>query len=74
MLSFVGLPLEEVEQRSEAILERYRALCLENVEFADALSRATADRTRFYTRLRVWGESLAEEGIAPAYLPNLPRP
>jgi hypothetical protein len=73
MLAFVGLPLEEVEQRGEALLERFRVLCLENTEFADALSRATADRSRFYTRLRIWGENLAEEGIAPAYLPHLPR-
>lgn len=73
MLAFARLPSEEIVERADAILERFRALCVENFEFADAISRATADRTRFYARLRIWGEALVQEGITPLYLERLPR-
>ena len=72
MLGFVGIPNEEVEERKEAILDRFRNLCLENTEFLATVSLATADRNRFYTRLRIWGESLVAEGLEPKYLSVLP--
>ena len=72
MLGFVGISNSEVEERKEAILDRFRRLCLENNEFLDTVSLATADRTRFYTRLRIWGQNLVAEGLEPPYLDVLP--
>ena len=72
MLSFVGRTPEEVAEHAQAALDRFKDLCLHNADFADALSRATADRSRLYLRLRIWGQALEEEGIAPAYLNRLP--
>jgi len=72
MLSLVGREPQEVAERAGAILNRFKDLCLHNAGFADALSRATADRSRLYLRLRIWGRALEDEGIAPAYLNRLP--
>lgn len=72
MLGFVGQPLELVAQHKDGLLRRFRELCLNNSDFAVALSLATADRRSLYTRLRLWGQALASEGIKPEYLGQLP--
>jgi Protein of unknown function DUF262 len=72
MLSLAERTPDEVGGHAQAVLNRFKDLCLHNPDFADALSRATADRSRLYLRLRIWGRALEEEGIAPGYLNRLP--
>lgn len=72
MLSVEGMPLEAVEQRATEIRDHFRQLFASNSAFKDALTKSTADRSKFYRRLRLWGAELSDLGLPPGYMPLLP--
>jgi hypothetical protein len=47
-------------------------LCLDDDDFADALSRATADRTRSRMRFEKWGAALDDIGITNSLRESAP--
>jgi len=72
MLGFADLSPSVVSERAEAIREAFRFHCLADEEFQDAVSLATADRKKFYTRMRIWLTALREEGVDNSLLDELP--
>jgi hypothetical protein len=65
-LQMLGLRLENprtLAARRTEIIDAFATLCLDDEEFADALSRATADRTRTRLRFQRWGAALDGLGI-----------
>jgi hypothetical protein len=63
MLGLMDEDLGELEKARVRVVDAFAALCLEDDEFADALSRATADRSRSRTRFEKWGTALDRIGI-----------
>jgi hypothetical protein len=72
MLGLEAVPYEVITEAAGAIREKFVGLCLENSLFVDAISRATADRARFYVRLRTWQDAMRQIGIPVAYSGRLP--
>lgn len=62
MLGLMAEDLGVLRARGEEIVETFADLSLD-ADFADALSRATADRSRTRTRFVRWGERLDKLGI-----------
>lgn len=62
MLGLMSEDLETLRVRANEIVDAFAELTLD-AEFADALSRATADRSRTRTRFVRWGEALDSIGI-----------
>jgi hypothetical protein len=66
MLNFARLdvaPSALAARKSE--LEQMTAeLSLDDDEFADAISRATGDRTRLFSRVKIYAQHLAERGLS----------
>ncbi len=72
MIFFVSASSREVEQNREAIPNSFRNLCVENPHFMDAISRATGDRARLFTRLREFGRAVSDLGISFDTLQRIP--
>lgn len=62
-LSRLEVSASELARRSQPIEQMTAELTLENEEFADAISRATGDRTRLRLRVRIYAEHLAKLGF-----------
>lgn len=74
-IQMVGL--KDIDQKllkgkSGDIIEMFARLCTEDATFTDAVTKATADRTKVLLRLRRFGEGLREIGIEPPWLETLP--
>jgi hypothetical protein len=65
MLNFARLveSAAELEERREEVAEMTALLSLEDEIFADAISRATGDRTRLFTRTRIYAVQLRTLGL-----------
>lgn len=65
MLNFARLDasVEELSGRKDELEQMTADLSLENEDFSNAISLATGDRTRLFTRVRIYAESLAELGL-----------
>ncbi len=72
MLSLADLPAQLVRDKAGIIRDAFVRQSLANEAFRDAISLATADRTTFYTRLRIWLTALKDAGIAAPLLDRLP--
>jgi hypothetical protein len=64
MLLMEGVDEEWARTNRRDIVIKFATLCLEDVEFQDAVSRATADRARLRTRLRKWRDILLSAGAS----------
>ncbi len=57
-----GLDLGWAKAKKIGIVEAFKKLCLSDQAFADAVSRATADKARMEYRLRKWKDALVSLG------------
>jgi hypothetical protein len=66
MLNFARIDAspEELAERKDELEQMTAELSLGNEEFIDAISLATGDRTRLFTRARIYSEALVEHGLA----------
>jgi hypothetical protein len=72
MLVMEGLNPDWARDRKDHLTAAFRNLCLEDRTFADAVSRATADKTRIEYRLRRWKEALVALGAELPAISRLP--
>ncbi len=63
MLTFAHIPKDALEAKKAEIIDGMKALCSAD-DFKDAIGRATRDKARINTRVRLWGEKLREIGLA----------
>lgn len=63
MLGLLDVAQDALHRDAGPITQAFARLCVESEEFSDALSRATADKTRVRLRMALWAESLAGIGI-----------
>lgn len=73
MLALAGVH-DSVISSAGDLRSGFGELCLQNAEFSDAIGRATADRSKFYTRLSIFVEFLNERGIASPLRGSIPKP
>jgi hypothetical protein len=62
MLVMEGMDVMWLRANGPGVVAAFRELCLDDSKFADALSRATADKSRFDRRVRTWSAKLKELG------------
>lgn len=62
MLVFSRLPEEELVERRELIDRALIQLC-QDQDFLQSISRSTADRTSFFTRIRLFSKAMADIGL-----------
>lgn len=67
-----GMELEWLNDNQKAVQDEFMRLCLEDSVFADAISRATADKSRLEYRLRTWANGLHKMGAAVPALHRIP--
>src|SRR5581483_252129 len=72
MLVMEGLDPKWAAAHKEEIMAAFIVLCLEDQNFADSLSRATADKSRLELRLATWKAKLVELGADLPALSRLP--
>ncbi len=72
MIGLVDVAPEELQRRRAEIRGVFQSLSVDNSAFIDRLSRATDHRSRFYDRMRFWGEALASLSITPPFVERLP--
>lgn len=72
MVGMRSLPKDSVRAAEKEIRQNFQSLCIDDPEFSDAITKATADRSRVLLRFRKFGQSLADVGIEPSWLKNLP--
>lgn len=65
MLNFarIDASADELSGRKEELEQMTADLSLTNEEFLNAVSLATGDRVRLFTRVRIYAEALAERGL-----------
>jgi hypothetical protein len=63
MLTFAHIDKKPLEAKKDLIVEQLKLLCTKNDDFKDAIGKATRDRARINTRLRLWSEALRKIGI-----------
>lgn len=73
MVGLVDVPTGDLQERQQDIKREFQSLSLDS-DFGDLLSRATDHRSRFYRRLRLWGERLAGIGVQAPFYDRLPEP
>jgi hypothetical protein len=74
-LQMLGLMDEDpvvLETRRGEILKAFADLCVNQDSFADALSRATADRSRTRLRMQLWAQALDGLGVVNRMAAMLP--
>jgi hypothetical protein len=64
MLLMEGMNPQWARANKKEIVTKFAQLCLEDSAFQDAVSRATADRTRLRTRLTKWRDILMSSGAS----------
>lgn len=72
MLLMEGMFVDWLKQNAQAIRNAFEVLCLNDNEFQDALSRATADKARLTYRLRAWAEALQHLGAQVSHIARVP--
>lgn len=72
MIVMEGMDQDWLITNAAAVEEEFRRLCLEDGVFADAISRATADKTRLEYRLRRWAQALEGLGAEVPALQRIP--
>lgn len=63
MLTFAHIPKAELKKKRDDVVEALKTLCTQNAEFRDAIGRATRDKARINTRVRLWSEELRQLGF-----------
>ncbi len=63
MLTFAHIGKAALEAKKEEIIAALKALCTGDEHFKDAIGRATRDKARINTRVRLWGEKLRGIGL-----------
>ncbi|WP_207796602.1 DUF262 domain-containing protein [Sphingomonas oleivorans] len=63
MLTFVHLQKDQLVAKAEAVIAALQDLCVNNDDFQDAIGRATRDKARINTRMRLWGDKLRGLGL-----------
>jgi 5-methylcytosine-specific restriction endonuclease McrA len=66
MFWFARYEKRQIIECKDAIRERFIMLCVEDKEFADAITLGTADPARVRTRFKKWEEILEEVITTPA--------
>jgi hypothetical protein len=64
MLSFAHIEKTSLLAAKDQIVAGLKELCTKNAEFQDAVGRATRDKARINSRVRLWCEMLKANGIA----------
>ncbi len=64
MLTFAHIPTADVIAKTEQVIESLKVLCTTNDDFKDAIGKATRDKARINTRVRLWREKLIECELA----------
>jgi len=72
MLSLESLASDVLQNRADDVRSAFENLCVNDREFWESLSLATANRSAVLNRLRRWGRTLADLGLEPNYLETLP--
>lgn len=72
MIGLFGIPTDDLKRVSEELVKRFATLCQSNQEFSDAITKSTADRLKFYHRLRVFKKLLDKLNLSAPLLQNLP--
>jgi hypothetical protein len=72
MITLNGIPLPDLERRRGAIEDAFKSLVRTDRQFAEALSRATDHRSRFYLRVRRWIAVLDGVGLHSPAADRLP--
>lgn len=68
MLSFPYISRDILTDNKDSIITALKKLCNESSEFSDAIGRATRDKHRINSRMRLWREEMQRIGIS---LPDL---
>jgi hypothetical protein len=63
MLTFAHINKEDLQSRKSQIVTALQDLCNLNDDFKDAIGKATRDRARINTRVRLWGDELRRVGL-----------
>lgn len=63
MLTFAHIKKEELIDRRDRIIDALKVLCTTSDAFKDAIGKATRDRARINTRVRLWRDKLLEIGL-----------
>ncbi|WIW50239.1 DUF262 domain-containing protein (plasmid) [Bradyrhizobium sp. 62B] len=64
MLTFAHIEKAVLQQNAAKIVDALKKLCTSDKEFQDAIGRATRDRARINSRVRLWVKELNGLGIA----------
>jgi hypothetical protein len=72
MLLMEGVAPAALREKAAAVRGRFEELCTGDEAFADAVSRATADRTRMRLRLDKWAIGLRDLGIEVPHAGRVP--
>lgn len=71
MLGLYGTKIEAVKKVSTKIKDGFEKLCRAEGEFSDAITKSTADRTKFYFRLATFNKLLTKNGVKSPLLSKL---
>ena len=63
MLTFAHIPKADLVANKSAIIDALKTLCVQNDSFQDAIGKATRDKARINTRVRLWQEKLVALGL-----------
>ena len=72
MIGLKDIPEKDLFKLSKSIVNEFERLCIENRDFADVITRSTADRTRFYKRFIIFRNILKSLSLFPPILKILP--
>ena len=64
MLTFAHISKADLQSKRPQIVSALQDLCNLNADFKDAIGKATRDRARINTRVRLWGDELRRIGLA----------
>ncbi len=73
MLCLSSAPPNEIESSREQIKDALKELCEEDSGFLDAISRATGDKLRLFTRIQAFGNAVSSLGISVGVMRRVPR-
>jgi hypothetical protein len=63
MLTFAHISKEDLQSKKPQIVTALQDLCNLSDDFKDAIGKATRDRARINTRVRLWGDELRRIGL-----------
>lgn len=76
MITLGMIQIEWLNEHHERVNQAFRGLCIEDSNFSDSVSRATANKKRFEYRLGKWAKVLEDLGAKlkrPDLIPGTPR-